>query len=105
MPRKDRTFTDKDLIRVYQNHLKRSERKEVDKFFFGRQLQTGGSMVALSGIIVKTLLEILKRNPLSLHPFTERKIREITERIVRHVKDNLCPSLEERVHGENQTDR
>lgn len=74
MPRRDRTFTDADMIRIYLNHLDPEERRFVEDFFAGLDFdvldEVGGFLLEILGLVpvIGTILDILGI-PISIDQF------------------------------------
>jgi len=90
MPTLNRTYSDKDLIRIYKNHLTKKERSIVDDFFLERALERGGTIATMVASIVSALFAILRRNPLTMNPGTAELIGDLTKKIVRQVARDVC---------------
>lgn len=116
MPRADRTFSDQDVIRIWETSLTKKEKKKVEEFFFERSLQKGGLVFGFVGAATSAVYQIFRKNPAMLNPKVQELTDRITERVIRRAAEDVCrgvlegvprgtlESLEENLRGENQAD-
>jgi len=97
MARTDRTFSDRDVIRVFENHLTKKERRKVTEFFLDRFLQTDQSInfivAAVTAAILTAIVFRLRLPPTITAVLFTALLEELTRRVVREVVEGVRTQL------------
>lgn len=98
MANPDKTFSDRDIIRFYKQHLTKKERRKVTEFFLDRFLQTDQSInfivAAVSGAILTVIVARLKLPPTISAILFTALLEEFTRRVVREVVEGVRTQLD-----------
>jgi len=97
MARADRTFSDRDVIRVFENNLTKKERRKVTEFFLDRLLQTDQSInfiiAGVTAAILGAIVFRLRLPPTITATLFTALLEEFIRRVVREVVEDVRTQL------------